>query len=98
MAASAPPATLPPTGSVIGAASTPALFRRLRRTHDPQVRETLIRRFLPLARKLARRYYGGGEPLEDLVQVANLGLVKAVQRFDQDRGVSFTSYAVPTIT
>jgi RNA polymerase sigma-B factor len=85
-------ATLTATGS------TPTLFRRLRRTRDPEVTETLVTRFLPLARKLARRYYGGGEPLEDLVQVANLGLVKAVQRFDQDRGVSFTSYAVPTIT
>jgi RNA polymerase sigma-B factor len=58
----------------------------------------LIRRFLPLARKLARRYYGGGEPLEDLVQVASLGLVKAVERYDERRGVSFSSYAVPTIT
>lgn len=79
-------------------APTPVLFRRLRRTRDPRVRETLVRRFMPLARKLARRYHGGGESFEDLVQVANLGLVKAIQRFDQDRGVAFTSYAVPTIT
>jgi RNA polymerase sigma-B factor len=57
-----------------------------------------VRRFLPLARKLARRYYGGGEPLEDLVQVANVGLLKAVNRFDEHRQVSFSSYAVPTIT
>ena len=48
-----------------------------------------MRRFLPLARKLARRYYGGGEPLEDLVQVANVGLLKAVNRFDEHRQVSF---------
>jgi RNA polymerase sigma-B factor len=78
--------------------STQALFRRLRRTGDPRAREAIVRRFLPLARKLARRYYGGGEPLEDLVQVANLGLVKAVSRFDEDRRTSFSSYAVPTIT
>ncbi len=78
--------------------ATAALFRRLRRTGDPHAREALIRRFLPLARKLARRYHGGGEPLEDLVQVANLGLVKAVQRYDDERGVSFSSFAVPTIT
>jgi RNA polymerase sigma-B factor len=57
-----------------------------------------VRRFLPLARKLARRYYSGGEPLDDLVQVASLGLVKAIERFDETRGVSFSSYAVPTIT
>jgi RNA polymerase sigma-B factor len=58
----------------------------------------LVSRFLPLARDLARRYYSGGEPLDDLVQVASLGLVKAVERYDETRGVSFTSYAVPTIT
>jgi RNA polymerase sigma-B factor len=81
-----------------GSWSTPALFRRLRRTGDPQARETLLERFLPLARKLARRYHGGGEPLEDLVQVANVGLVKAMHRYDVDRGVSFSTYAVPTIT
>jgi RNA polymerase sigma-B factor len=78
--------------------STRVLFRRLRRDGDPRARETLLRRFLPLARKLARRYHGGGEPLEDLVQVASLGLVKALHRYDLDRGVSFSSYAVPTIT
>jgi RNA polymerase sigma-B factor len=78
--------------------STSVLFRRLRSTNDPQTRDTLLRRFLPLARKLARRYHGGGEPLEDLVQVASVGLIKALQRYDVDRGVSFSSYAVPTIT
>jgi RNA polymerase sigma-B factor len=61
------------------------------------VREELIARFLPLARKLARRYAGAREPLDDLVQVASLGLVKAVDRFDPDRGIAFTSFAVPTI-
>jgi RNA polymerase sigma-B factor len=78
--------------------STQVLLRRLRRDGDSRARETLLRRFLPLARKLARRYHGGGEPLEDLVQVASLGLVKALHRYDVDRGVSFSSYAVPTIT
>jgi RNA polymerase sigma-B factor len=98
MAASAPSLPTYPAATRTRGASTPALFQRLRHTRDPEVRDILVRRFLPLARKLARRYYGGGESLEDLVQVANLGLVKAVQRFDQDRGVAFTSYAVPTIT
>ena len=78
--------------------STAVLFGRLHRTGDPRVREALISRFLPLARRLARRYYSGGEPLDDLVQVANVGLVKAVERFDETRGVSFPTYAVPTIT
>ena len=55
-------------------------------------------RFMPLARKLAHRYHGAGEPLEDLVQVASMGLLKALNRYDERRGTSFTTYAVPTIT
>ena len=52
---------------------------------------------MPLVRALASRYAGRGEPLEDLVQVGSIGLIKAVDRFDVDRGVEFSSYAVPTI-
>jgi RNA polymerase sigma-B factor len=74
--------------------------RLLERYHahgDQAAREELIRRFLPLARQLARRYERADEPLEDLVQVASMGLVKAVERFDPSRGTAFSSFAVPTI-
>jgi len=76
---------------------TAQLFERWRRSNDRQARDELIERFLPLARKLARRYSQSSEPYEDLVQVASLGLVKAVERFDPGRGFAFSSFAVPTI-
>src|SRR5438309_4762186 len=73
------------------------LFVRWQQHGDRRAREELIERFLPLARKLARRYAGPREPFEDLMQVASLGLVKAVDRFDTSRGTAFSSFAVPTI-
>jgi RNA polymerase sigma-B factor len=78
-------------------ARSTALFDRWRHFRDLRARDELIARFLPLARKLARRYVSASEPYDDLVQVASLGLVKAVERFDPDRGFAFTSFAVPTI-
>jgi RNA polymerase sigma-B factor len=77
--------------------ATVELFERWQRHGDARAREQLVARFLPLARKLARRYAGGFEPLEDRVQVASLGLLKAIDRFDASRGIAFTSYAVPTV-
>jgi RNA polymerase sigma-B factor len=73
------------------------LFRRWQRQGDDRARAELVNRFLPLARKLARRYQGAREPLDDLMQVASLGLVKAIDRFDYTRGTAFSSFAVPTI-
>ena len=75
-----------------------ALFHRYHSLGDHSAREDLAKRFMPLARQLARRHQNGREPLEDLVQVASLGLVKAIDRFDSSRGTAFSSYAVPTIS
>ncbi len=80
-----------------GGLSDGELFGRARFEGDARAREALIRRYLPLARRLARRYQHTDEPLEDLVQVASIGLLKAIDRFDCAREVMFSSYAVPTI-
>jgi RNA polymerase sigma-B factor len=74
------------------------LFARLCDERDPVDRDAVVERFLPLARQLAARYQRSGEPFDDVFQVACFGLVKAVDRFEPDRGVAFSSYAVPTIT
>lgn len=72
------------------------LFARAR-AGDERAREELVERYLPLARRLARRYQRSEEPLEDLTQVASLGLLKAVDRYDSSRDTAFSSFAVPTI-
>ena len=102
-AAPAPPAeelwARPRTGSSPArrAQEERALFCRLTADGDVRVRDALVERYMPLARSLARRYQRPGEPLDDLLQVASLGLVKAIDRFDADREIAFSSYAVPTI-
>ncbi len=65
--------------------------------HDPALREQLVTAHIGLAEYLARRFTNRGEPLDDLVQVASLGLLKAVDRFDPERGLEFSTYATPTI-
>ena len=67
------------------------------RDGDREARERVLVELMPLVRSLASRYAGRGEPLDDLVQVGAVGLIKAVDRFDVSRGVEFTSYGVPTI-
>jgi RNA polymerase sigma-B factor len=97
--------TVPPRESYSSSSETPeerrerdhALLVRYHRSGDLAAREELVLRFLPLARQLASRYRGSGESQDDLLQVACLGLLKAVDRFEPDRGHAFTKYAVPTM-
>ncbi len=77
--------------------ATEELFELRGREDDAAAREELVRRFEPLARSVARRYHSRGEPIDDLTQVANVGLLKAIDRFDPARGYAFTSYATPTM-
>jgi RNA polymerase sigma-B factor len=73
------------------------LLVRYHELRDLAAREELVERFLPLARDLALRYTYTDEPFDDLLQVASLGLIKAIDRFEPGRGSKFTSYAAPTI-
>jgi len=88
------PLAAEPLGRRTGGDDLLALYHR---TGDRRVRDRAVECYLPLARRLAARYHRQQEPFEDLVQVANLGLVKAVERYDPQRGTRFSSYAVPTI-
>ncbi|HVC06296.1 MAG TPA: SigB/SigF/SigG family RNA polymerase sigma factor [Solirubrobacterales bacterium] len=78
-------------------ASEERLWARFAERRDPAIREELVRRYLPFARSLTQRYRGVNESFDDLLQVASLALVKAVDRFDPARGTPFTAFASPTI-
>jgi RNA polymerase sigma-B factor len=78
-------------------AHTRELFLRLRATNDPQTRDELAKLHLPLVEYLAKRFKDRGEPLDDLIQVGSVGLLKAIDRFDLEREVEFSTYATPTI-
>ena len=73
------------------------LLRRYHEAGDLQARERLIEQHMSLVRSLARRYAYRGEPFEDLVQIGAIGLIKAIDRFDLERGVELTTYATPNI-
>jgi RNA polymerase sigma-B factor len=89
------PATSPGPGERL--ADERELWRRFVRDRDPAIREELVRRNLPFAKRLARRYRGASESFDDLLQVASLALVNAVDRFDPERGIPFSAFASPTI-
>ncbi len=76
---------------------TRELFRRYKQDGDEEAREQLIVSHLNLVRYIAAKFKNRGEPLDDLVQVGTVGLIKAIDRFDPDRGLEFTTYATPTI-
>jgi RNA polymerase sigma-B factor len=80
-----------------GLASERLLWRQFTQDHDPAAREELVRRYLPFAKNLALRYRGASESFDDLLQVASLGLVNAIDRFDPERGTPFAAFASPTI-
>jgi RNA polymerase sigma-B factor len=87
--------------STLIAASPPlgdeALLRRYAETRDPALREALVERYLPLARHAVARFSRQREPFDDLLQVASVGLLKAIDRFDPANGAAFSSYALPTM-
>ena len=93
----------PPDGGALGTArsrpyaNVDELLVAYHRDGDREARQQVLVELMPLVRSLASRYAGRGEPLDDLVQVGAVGLIKAVDRFDVERGVEFTSYGVPTI-
>jgi RNA polymerase sigma-B factor len=73
------------------------LFKEYNTTKSPEIRDILVEMYINLVEYLARRFKNRGEPIEDLIQVGTIGLIKAIDRFDVERAVEFTTYATPTI-
>ncbi len=73
------------------------LFKEYKKTRSPELRDELVAMYINLVEYLARRFKNRGEPIEDLIQVGTIGLIKAIDRFDVERAVEFTTYATPTI-
>jgi RNA polymerase sigma-B factor len=90
-------ATDRPASSLGTSSYTRELFRRYRLEGDEEARDELITMYLNLVKYLASRFRNRGEPIDDLVQVGTIGLIKAIDRFDIERQVEFTTYATPTI-
>jgi len=90
--------SLAPAPARDAAARDTALLAEYARTRDPALRDRLVRRYLPLARYAAGQYARGSEPFDDLLQVASIGLLKAIDRFDPEREIAFSSYALPTMS
>lgn len=84
-------------GAACGPLPEPELWRRHTDHRDEAAREALFGLYMPMARRMAGRYAGVAEPLDDLVQVASLGLLNAIDRFDPGRGTPFAGFAKPTI-
>jgi RNA polymerase sigma-B factor len=82
----------------VGGRRDEQVHRRYARSRDPGLREQLVHRYLPLARYAASLYARGSEPFDDLLQVASVGLLKAIDRYDPSRGAAFSSYALPTMS
>jgi RNA polymerase sigma-B factor len=88
----------PPRPSCVdGRRGDTSLLTKYAQTRDPALREQLVDRYLPLARYAASKFAHGSEPFEDLLQVASLGLLKAIDRYDPNNGAAFSSFALPTM-
>jgi RNA polymerase sigma-B factor len=90
------PGSATPFGERLDSVAERDLLLRIR-NGDTAARQEMITRYLPLVRSIARRFASRGQPVEDLTQVGSIGLIKAVDRFDLERGVELSTYATPTI-